>query len=111
MASGPRIVRSTSTSPFDKPLLLGLLARPHAALRDGVNLLGRAVARSRHFLDELVVKRLELLVELLAFVGRVPADRRLDLRVFPDARRGDVRAELFVHAAGDNLSAEDADRS
>ena len=62
-------------------------------------------------LDELVVERLQLLLDLLALVGVVRPRRRVHLRVPADAGRLDARAELVVDAAGHELAAEDADRA
>ena len=67
--------------------------------------------RRRDLLHEIVVKRLELLLQLLQLLGGVRPRRRIDLRVSADAGRLDVRPELFVHAAGDEFAADDADRS
>ena len=68
------------------------------------------MARIGDLLDELVVERLQLLLEFLQLLGIVRTRRRVDLGVLALTRRVDARAKLLVDAAGDDLAAEDADR-
>ena len=69
------------------------------------------MTRGGDFFDELIVERLELLMELPQLFGTVGTRRRFHFGMLADARRLDVCAELLVDAAGDELAAEDADRS
>ena len=69
------------------------------------------MARFGDLLDELVVERLQLLLQFLQLLGIERPRRRVDLGVLADAGRVDARAELLVDAAGDELSAEDANRA
>jgi hypothetical protein len=66
------------------------------------------VARLGDLLDEAVVKRLQLLLDFVGFVRVERTRRRIHLRVLADARAVDVRTQLFVGAARDELPAEDA---
>ena len=64
----------------DQAVVLRLLSGPHPPLRERVDLLGLGVPRLGRLLDELIVERLQLLLDLLQLLGVVGPRRRVRSR-------------------------------
>jgi hypothetical protein len=90
---------------------LCLAAGPDAALRDGVQLLGRHVPRLCGLLDELIVGLLDHALDFLALGVVERPHGRGQLGELALAHGLDVGAELRVDAAGHHLAGDDANRS
>ena len=95
----------------DELVLERLLARPHAALTDGVDLLLRHVAALRHAVEEHVVELLHLVAQLDALVVGEAAVERLGVGARRRLADLDVDADLAEQLAHVGLAVEDADRA